>query len=911
VKARNPIDADPLRNTQQVVLEVPEGLWWKPGDRLITIVPNSEDEVAATIAALRRNPSDRILLDQKWSRWFEQANKTLGLPMKRSQGVPLETIVRFSRLRPLGFHEVVSLREGLSDYITDEECRVCFYLESPPTWPVHDNVTSLIHDAVPLSQAMKLSGSKICSILSPQTPRTYSISNIGPENEQDETKAQVELTVTRQGFKCPSPSKCPSEKAGVSSGFFSPPPELPSAVNNDDILVGLQSPLNFSLPNRDRPIVMVGAGSGIAPFRSFWQHRERQPQSQTWLLFGCRNEQTMLYHDEINQLLKRDRCDFRPYVTFSRVENKRTEFGPNGLKIVDGPSRGKYVSDMIEKDEALASAIVDMLLPTSSGGLGGSFYVCGSVPFYKGLMGSLRSVLTLRDMDASEVIRTAFSERRFMVEAHGSANGSVDKAIDWEAPVVWQSDLANREGLFAIDGNVYDVSEFMDTHPGGRRILQDVCGTDATHAFCAVAHDVNSEVIGMMESLHVGQFKVIDGSVIQYSTMATTERGRWLPELMDIARETLYSCVETQNVYENELNSILEDDDDDEKVVVRIRRLTKFCGRFLGELDDGGECLGYRGAEEVGRLASQIIPHEVGWTAAAFRPWICTQHSNWAEYVLLVNDSFLEIDGLDCVAARLTSQAKLDYRDISAKLVEIAKQGLEMNKSIKHALIDAIKDLETVFLAACEEEEADLSTLLESSMELPSTLSRIFTTRCAAAASVVAVSARGSKASSLSELCDTLQVASLVHEGIEDGDKEAAILADNFADEFKEDSTKPVRSRRTSQGLPSSSPRISLYRTMEETTGNNLLRQSMRIAGGRKSVQFSQGLPSKRFSLHTTMKEATGDDLLQQRMRRRSQSVRKSVMQNRKSELGGPLHTVREGSQGNPLSCVRHIMGSL
>ena len=53
---------------------------------------------------------------------------------------------------------------------------------------------------------------------------------------------------------------------------------------------------SFKLPaDASRPVIMVAAGSGIAPFRGFWQERERQMRAgvamgPTVLLFGCRTQ---------------------------------------------------------------------------------------------------------------------------------------------------------------------------------------------------------------------------------------------------------------------------------------------------------------------------------------------------------------------------------------------------------------------------------------------------------------------------------------------------------------------------------------------------------------------------------------------------------------------------------------------
>merc|ERR1712142_686293 len=67
----------------------------------------------------------------------------------------------------------------------------------------------------------------------------------------------------------------------------------------------------FRLPNRPQtPVIMIGPGTGLAPFRGFiqeraWQKSQGKPVGPTVLYFGCRNKsQDYIYQDELEDYEK-------------------------------------------------------------------------------------------------------------------------------------------------------------------------------------------------------------------------------------------------------------------------------------------------------------------------------------------------------------------------------------------------------------------------------------------------------------------------------------------------------------------------------------------------------------------------------------------------------------------------------
>ncbi|RYE50997.1 MAG: assimilatory sulfite reductase (NADPH) flavoprotein subunit [Hyphomicrobiales bacterium] len=104
------------------------------------------------------------------------------------------------------------------------------------------------------------------------------------------------------------------QRSGVASGL------LADRAGPDSVLpVYIQSNPHFRLPNDDAPIIMIGAGTGIAPYRAFLQEREaRAAVGRSWLFFGERNFRTdFLYQVEWQDWL-RDGALSRMDVAFSR-----------------------------------------------------------------------------------------------------------------------------------------------------------------------------------------------------------------------------------------------------------------------------------------------------------------------------------------------------------------------------------------------------------------------------------------------------------------------------------------------------------------------------------------------------------------------------------------------------------------
>ena len=75
----------------------------------------------------------------------------------------------------------------------------------------------------------------------------------------------------------------------------------------DTLPIFIQQNPNFKLPaNAETPVIMVGPGTGVAPFRAFMEEREESGATgKSWLFYGDRHFVTdFLYQTDWQRMLK-------------------------------------------------------------------------------------------------------------------------------------------------------------------------------------------------------------------------------------------------------------------------------------------------------------------------------------------------------------------------------------------------------------------------------------------------------------------------------------------------------------------------------------------------------------------------------------------------------------------------------
>jgi len=205
------------------------------------------------------------------------------------------------------------------------------------------HVIDLLRDFAPDDQGTWLEAETLIRYLRQLSPRLYSISSSPLINPR-----RVTLTVAIVEY-----SSLDKKRVGVCSTFLGK-----RVAEGSKVPVYVYSNPDFRLPESSSiPLIMVGPGTGVAPFRAFLQHRnyasttkQTNTANRNILFFGCRRrDQDYLYGEEWEMMAKSNQITL--FTAFSREQEKKV-----------------YVQDRLEENGALVWSLLEQ---------GGYFYICG------------------------------------------------------------------------------------------------------------------------------------------------------------------------------------------------------------------------------------------------------------------------------------------------------------------------------------------------------------------------------------------------------------------------------------------------------------------------------------------------------------------------------------------------------
>jgi sulfite reductase (NADPH) flavoprotein alpha-component len=257
------------------------GISFQPGDSLGIYPENDPELVDLLLKELKWNPEESVTINKQGE----------VLSLKDA----LKTYYEITTLTKPLLEKAAKLtaNSDLQVLLKDSE-KVKSYLEG------HD-LLDVVRDFGPVNSSPQ----EFVSILRKMPARLYSIASSLTANPDE-----VHLTIGAVRYHAHG-----RDRKGVCSIFTAD-----RLQSGDSVPIYIQHNENFKLPaNPETPIIMVGPGTGVAPFRSFMQEREETgAEGKSWMFFGDQHFVTdFLYQTEWQKWLK-DGVLTRMDVAFSR-----------------------------------------------------------------------------------------------------------------------------------------------------------------------------------------------------------------------------------------------------------------------------------------------------------------------------------------------------------------------------------------------------------------------------------------------------------------------------------------------------------------------------------------------------------------------------------------------------------------
>lgn len=353
------------KSTLHIVLDLKDSkIKYNVGDCVGVYPVNDPLLLKKTIEALRASEESRIV--DKRSKQEHSLKEFLKIKANLCD-------VSRKLIEEISHKQTCLTKKGLLEDLLSNREALKEYLEGRQLWDIlseHHEVSFELQE--------------ICDLLMPLLPRYYSIASSQKKHEDE-----MHLTVKLLRYDAHG-----HERKGVCTHYLCnlAPEEEPI------VPIFIQPHKGFTVPeNPSAHMIMVGPGTGVAPFRAFMQERIAQGASgKHWLFFGeWRREKNFLYGDYWLELEKQQKLKLD--VAFSRDQEEK-----------------KYVQHLLqEKGREIYEWMMD----------GSYFYVCGDAKYMaKDVEQALKEIFcehgNMSEEDAKEFVKTLRKEKRYLRDVY-------------------------------------------------------------------------------------------------------------------------------------------------------------------------------------------------------------------------------------------------------------------------------------------------------------------------------------------------------------------------------------------------------------------------------------------------------------------------------------------------------------
>ncbi|ADE53648.1 assimilatory sulfite reductase (NADPH) flavoprotein subunit [Coraliomargarita akajimensis] len=334
------------------------GMSYEAGDALAVLPQNSADLVQSILDKTGFSADETISLKDAEYKLYDALRSQLDIT-----ALSKPVLTRYNELaQSAELSAILESKEKLNEYVYGRD----------------------LLDVISDFPAKDLSAQSLCAALRKLPPRLYSIAS-SPKAHEDE----VHLTIGVVRYESQG-----REREGVCSTFSA---ERLSVGDTAQVFVTPNK--SFKLPaDPSTPVIMVGPGTGIAPFRAFIEERNAiEAAGKSWLFFGDQHYLTdFLYQTELQDYLKEGSLT-KLDLAFSRDQAHKV-----------------YVQDrMLENSSELYQWLQD----------GAHFYVCGDASrMANDVDKALHSIIVkeggLSEEEAAAYVKNLKSEKRYLRDVY-------------------------------------------------------------------------------------------------------------------------------------------------------------------------------------------------------------------------------------------------------------------------------------------------------------------------------------------------------------------------------------------------------------------------------------------------------------------------------------------------------------
>ena len=334
------------------------GLHYEPGDSLGVLPTNCEEVVSDLLMAVGLSGEETVEIGEESIRLKDALMNRLACTVLSK--IQIKKFNEFAQSDKLADLLQIANKESLIDYMWGREL-IDLFLEFPQAG---------------------MDAKSFVGLLRPMPPRLYSIASSLSAHPEE-----VHLTVAVVRYEGNGRAR-----KGVCSSY------LAERVGST-IPCYLHPNKNFKLPvDSSTPIIMVGPGTGIAPFRAFIEERKATGASgKNWLFFGDRSQSTDYLYQNEWETYQKDSILTDLDLAWSRDQDEKV-----------------YVQHkMLEKKEQLWSWL----------GEGAVFYVCGDASRMakdvdQALLTIAKEEGSMSEEDASAWVKNLQKEKRYLKDVY-------------------------------------------------------------------------------------------------------------------------------------------------------------------------------------------------------------------------------------------------------------------------------------------------------------------------------------------------------------------------------------------------------------------------------------------------------------------------------------------------------------